>query len=104
MSFISTPALAQDACSVVLKQAYTCAINGDFKLGDLSSASLMGFASVALMASAIGLRLLAEVLGWIADRTKNTWDNKLVHNLMNAVNFLAKVIGWFGAGKPRLVK
>ena len=103
MLLLSTSAFAQE-CQTALTTAYNCAVNGGFGTFEFSWSALAGFASVFLMASAVFLRLFAEVLGWIANKTKNTWDNKLVHFLMDVVNFIGKIIGWFGGGTPRLVK
>jgi hypothetical protein len=101
---LSSCALATDSCQVALNQVYDCATNGGFGALNFSWTSIWAFLGVFLAISSVFLRLLAEFLGFIAARTKNTWDNKLVHALMDVVNFLAKMIGWFGGGKPKLVK
>jgi hypothetical protein len=102
---LSSAAVAQaNQCQAALTQVYDCAVSGGFGMLSFDWASIWMFLGVFLVAASIFLRLMAEGLGFIADRTKNTWDNKVVHFLMDVVNFLAKIIGWFGAGKTRLVK
>jgi len=51
-----------------------------------------------------GLRAVAEGAGWVADKTKNKFDNKVVRALCNAVNAMAWLAGLFGFGKPKHVK
>lgn len=66
--------------------------------------TLQGSSIPYFLLGMIILRILAEILGFIADKTKNTWDNKAIHFIFDIVNLIAKIIGWFGVGKPRLVK
>lgn len=51
-----------------------------------------------------GLRLVAEGLGIVAQKTDNKWDNKAAAGLSTVVNFLGWGIGQFGIGSPKNVK
>ena len=77
----------KDALDIVLG----CVLNGQW-------GTLSGYGLFFLVFATGFLKLLAEGLGWIADRTKNQTDNKIVHCLMSVVLFLAKIIGYFGMG------
>ena len=49
----------------------------------------------------VGLRLTAEILGIIANATKNKWDNKIVKVLSEIILLLGKAAGTAGFGKPK---
>jgi hypothetical protein len=104
--FFATPAFGQDpSCGGALNVVMQCATNGGFgALTHFSWSLLASIGTAFLVAATVSLRLLAEILGFIANKTKNSWDNKLVQGIMSAVNLLAKIIGYFGVGKAIMVK
>jgi hypothetical protein len=63
----------------------------------------LDFGTKYLIVSGV-LRLVSEGLGWIAEKTNATWDNKVANWLSVARNIVGKAGGLFGFGKPRLVK
>jgi hypothetical protein len=78
-------------CKEALDVALNCVLNGQW--GDLS-----GFGLFFLVFATGFLRLFAEILGWIAEKTKNKTANQAVHTTMDIVLKLAKIIGFFGVG------
>ncbi len=46
------------------------------------------------------LRFVAEVGGYIAKKTENKWDNKVIKYLSIGINGASKVAGYFGVGTP----
>ena len=102
---VATSAYADATCQEALNTVYNCGMStGLASFSGLSWSTLTSYGMAFLMVASVALRLLAEALGWAANKSKNTWDNHLVHILMDFVNFLGKLIGWFGGGKPRSVK
>jgi len=49
------------------------------------------------------LRFTAEGLGKLAQKTSNTWDNKIAAGLAAAANFAGWGLGLFGVGSPKSI-
>lgn len=59
------------------------------------------FVAVALALMSF-LRGLAEALAFIAAKTPSTKDDELAAKAKSALAMLAKIVGWFGVGSPKL--
>lgn len=100
----STAAFSQTTCTEAITSLTDCIVSDQLSLTAMDWSTLAAFGSGFLVIGTLFLRFIAEMLGFIANKTSNTWDNKLVKKLKIAINFLAKVISLFGFGKARMVK
>ena len=50
------------------------------------------------------LRLIAEGGGYLASKTENKLDNKIVCLFGKLIKIVSKIVGYFGIGSPKLIK
>lgn len=69
-----------------------------------SAEELIVYLGILLTSFLVFMRYLSDLLFFVANRTKNTWDNKIADAVGSFVLLLSKITGWFGGGAAKSLR